>query len=308
MYRSLMRHSPGCRLYIFAFDDLALHTLRSLDLTGVTVISLDDFETDELRAVKRTRTMQEYCWTCTPYVITHVLDRFREPECTYIDADLFFYGDPGSLLGELGDHSVLITPHWYTPSYDSSQKYGIYCVQFVTFRDTEQGRAVLNWWRAACHDWCYSRIEEGKFGDQKYLDDWPERFTGVRVAAHRGGGVAPWNVQQYSISNTYGQLTITMDSAVYPLVFYHYHYVRFYRNGIIDLGPFDLPKNSLELLYRPYLKTLHLLEKEVIQLDKSLKSVHQTTPYSGFLPSAKYLIRRAFFNKNFLTPNRLSNG
>lgn len=305
MYRSLVKHSPGCRLYIFAFDDLALHTLRALDLAGVTVISLDDFETDELRTVKRIRTIQEYCWTCTPYVVTHVLDCFREPACTYIDADLFFYGDPGALLCDLVDYSVLITPHWYTSRYDVSRKYGIYCVQFITFRDTKQGRAVLDWWRAACHDWCYSRIEGGKFGDQKYLDDWPERFPGVRVLTHRGGGVAPWNVQQYSISNTYDQLTITIDDAIYPIVFYHYHYVRFYRNGVIDLGPFDLPQDALEILYRPYINTLQLLTNEVVQIDKSFESVDRTTPYSGYLPSAKYLIRRALFSKNLLIPKML---
>ncbi|MFN3270416.1 MAG: hypothetical protein ACK42G_07510, partial [Candidatus Kapaibacteriota bacterium] len=37
--------------------------------------------------------------------------------------------------------------------------------------------------------------------DQLYLDDWTERFKGVHVMKHLGGGLAAWNVQQYEFKN-----------------------------------------------------------------------------------------------------------
>ncbi len=301
MARSLSRCAPGARLYIFAFDDLALRTLRSLELAGVTVISLHEFETTELRTIKDTRTKQEYCWTCTPYVIAHVLDRLGEDVCVYIDADLYFYEDPVALLEELDGHSVLITPHWYAPRYNVAEKFGVYCVQFVAFRNTAAGRATLEWWRAACRDWCYNRREDGKFGDQKYLDDWPERFEGVRVLSHRGGGVAPWNVQQYSIEAADGQLAIAFEAKSYPIVFYHYHHVRFYRSGVVDLGVFELPPRVLELLYRPYISALGRVKQELIAVDPSFATVDLANPYSTIMSGVKYVARRLIGHRNFST-------
>lgn len=79
-------------------------------------------------------------------------------------------------------------------------------MQFVTFKNNEQGRTVLEWWRNACLEWCYARYENGRFGDQKYLDDWPYLFEGVFVSQNLGGGVAPWNMQQYQFEQENGMI------------------------------------------------------------------------------------------------------
>jgi hypothetical protein len=155
-------------------------------------VSLASFESSELLRVKPGRTKGEYCWTCTSHAIRYVLDTFSLPEVTYLDADLFFYAPPSILLDELdrSGASVLITPHRYTRRYDISRRSGIYCVQFTTFRADERGLRALDWWCERCLEWCHARVENGKFGDQKYLDDWPTRFPGVHVLEHLGG-VAP---------------------------------------------------------------------------------------------------------------------
>lgn len=189
MYDSLKRHCSNFHLYIIAFDDKAYDILTKLALENITVISLKNFETEQLLAVKPTRTRAEYCWTCTPSTIRYIFDTFKVENCTYIDADLYFYNSPKILFDEMAEKSVLITEHRFTPKYDRSKISGKYCVQFMMFKNNQYGLKVLNWWIDACLDWCYDKYEDGKFGDQKYLDDWITRFKGiVHELQNLGGG------------------------------------------------------------------------------------------------------------------------
>ncbi len=245
MYESLKRHSDPFRLFIFAFDDRSYALLSKLQLDYVTIISLHEFEDEELRAIKDSRSAGEYCWTCTPSTIKYCIEYYKLDSCTYLDADLYFFSNPSVLIEEMGDNSVLITEHRYTPIYDQSATSGIYCVQFMTFKNNANGMKVLNWWRNACNNWCYARFEDGKFGDQKYLDDWTTRFDGIHVLQNLGGGVAPWNIQQYDL----------YDSN-FKLIFYHFHNLKFLMNNKIELGNYRLDKHNLKLLYTPYLQEL----------------------------------------------------
>lgn len=254
MCRSLAQTGEQFMLYAVCFDERAHRVLAKLNLPEVVAIPLEAFETDQLRAVRSQRTPREYCWTCTPHVIRFVLDKWNLSQLTYLDADLRFYDKPSLLLAEMArvQASVLITPHRYTPEYDQSATSGIYCVQFVTFNRDSRGLEALAWWQLRCLEWCFARFEGGKFGDQKYLDDWPQRFEGVHVLEQVGGGVAPWNVQQYRLS--VGSKQVQVGDA--PLVFYHFHGYRYYSNGVHDFGSYRLSVDVVDLLYRPYAQEL----------------------------------------------------
>lgn len=266
MYDSLERSGADFHLYIFAFDDTCYSILKRLSLKKATIISLKEFEDEDLLRVKPDRSRAEYCWTSTPSTIKYVIDHFNVPECTYIDADLYFYKDPKMLLGEMGEKSVLLTLHRYPPRFNRSIKSGMYCVQFITFKNNPDGLKALHWWRNACIDWCYNRYEDGKFGDQKYLDDWTERFNGVHVLEHLGGGLASWNVEQWPFKSRKGNDIRFYDPVggkEFETVFYHFHHVRFFKGDIVDLGWRHPTMPVVKNLYTPYIIELRKKEADI---------------------------------------------
>ena len=258
MYESLKKNSDDFHLYIFPFDDRSLNLLKKLDLESVTIISLKEFEDNDLLKVKNDRTKTEYCWTCTPSIIKYCIEKYQLYNCTYLDADLYFFSKPSVLIEEMGNKSVLITEHRYTKEYDQSATSGIYCVQFMTFINDANSMKVLDLWRNACNKWCYARFENGKFGDQKYLDNWTKQFVGIHELKHLGGGVAPWNIQQYKL-----------EKKPFELIFYHFHSFKYLPNDKVDLGNYKLRKTDLLMLYKPYLLHLEKIKIEILNVDDS---------------------------------------
>jgi hypothetical protein len=267
MYGSLKKHCGDFRLYVFPFDEMTNDLLKQLKLENVVVIPLSDFENEELLRVKPLRTKVEYCWTAPPSMIYYVLENYHEPHCTYLDADVYFYNDPTVLIEEMGHSSIMLSEHRFTPGHDTSALFGKFCVQLISFKNDTNGLKALTWWKDACIDWCYDRIEDGKFADQKYLDEMSTRFEGVHILQHKGGGIAPWNVQQYTFNADGGTLMgIERSTGIrFPVIFYHFHYVRFFPDATIDIGDYRLSSQVVELLYKPYLVNLENIKSDLKQ-------------------------------------------
>jgi len=264
MYESLRSHCEDFNLFILAFNDITYNILTDLSLPNTVIIKLSDFEDDTLLSIKNQRSIAEYCWTCTPSLLYYCIQNYNLPHCTYIDADLYFYSNPNILFDELNNKSVSLSPHWYTSVYDKSSLTGIYCVQYVTFKNDNNGIEALKWWKTSCNNWCYARFEDGKFGDQKYLDDWPSRFTNVHIQKNKGGGFAPWNIQQYKPIKIDNFIFFNKyDKYSYKLIFYHFHDIRFREDNKIDLGNYFLPNWALKYLYFPYIKHLFKIESQL---------------------------------------------
>ncbi len=273
MYESLMRHCKDFHLYVYAFDDRCYSYFKSGTFKNLTVISLKEFENKELLRIKPGRTAAEYCWTCSASTIHHAITHYNLPNCTYIDADMLFYSDPGVLVDEMGNNSVLITAHRYSPAYDQSAVSGKFCVQFVTFKNTEKGMEVLNWWKDACIEWCYARVEDGKFGDQKYLEEFETRFGGVHELRHLGGGLAPWNIQQYRFRNEHGMIigTEIASGKNFEAVFFHFHGLKFFDNSIVSYTGelYAVNKQVQDIFYKPYISLLNEARQRIRKWDTS---------------------------------------
>jgi hypothetical protein len=282
LHRSLLRHCPDFHLTAFCFDDEARRVIEALELPHLSTVGLDELEAfdADLLSVKPDRSPVEYLWTSTPSLPLYMFAARPElKETTYLDADLMFFSSPEPLFEEMGNASVLITPHRFSPELAHHAISGVYNVQFLTFRRDERGLEALNWWHDRCIEWCYYRLEDGKFGDQKYLDDWPQRFDGVHVPHHKGGGLAPWNITQYDVRGRAGQVFVDDD----PLVFFHYHRVRLLLSGGYDWRPpgYFISAANKRLIYEPYLESLEEAKQTVWSIDPTFTSGLQPTPRLG---------------------------
>ena len=258
MHRSLLRHyGDRFRLTAFCFDEESYELLGRMDMPQLDLVRLEELEAfdAELLAVKSDRTDAEYCWTSTPALSLYMFAKRPQIDMiTYLDADLMFFRDAETLFEEMGDDSIAITPHRFSPEYMHQIEHGVYCVQWVTFRRDERGLEALQWWHDRCIEWCYYRLEDGKLGDQKYLDDWPERFAGVCSIDNKGGGLAPWNIAQYRLEKRGDSVLVDEDE----LVFFHYHRVKVGNNGRHDWRPpgYEITPRQRRIVYDPYVREL----------------------------------------------------
>jgi hypothetical protein len=251
LHMSMERHAGSYTLWMLCVDDAVHDVLQRLDLPSVRLLRLSELEVAELKRVRPTRTIGEYCWTMTSFALRFVFEADATAlRVTYLDADLWFRRNPAPIFRDFDSSRkhVLITDHAYAPEYDQSETSGQYCVQFMTFT-REGGEPVRKWWQDRCIEWCYARYEDGKFGDQKYLDDWPERFPEqVHVLSDMELILAPWNATRFP----YGQA-----------VCWHFHDLRIeigpsrkeYR---VHCGAYPLPPTTIRYVYQEYLKDLHV--------------------------------------------------
>lgn len=274
LYRSLERVADDFKLYIYAFDKKAFDVLGDMNLEHAVILSNEDLENAYpiLKKLKQERSKAEYCWTCTPVSIEYILDSFHEDNCTYVDSDLYFFADPKVLLDEIkaADANVVITPHRFSDSLKDKRlqdRSGKYCVEFNYFDNSENAREALSWWKERCFEWCYHIYEKDRMGDQKYLMKFPQLFKGVHELQNIGGGVAPWNLAQYEYTGKSDDLAPVLreksTGKEFPIVFYHFQSMRYINHNYIIIRSETHSKKTKDIIYRPYLKEIESIRKEL---------------------------------------------
>lgn len=229
LYESLNQVTKSYMLYILAMDSECEYILKDLHLKNVVVISLEEFEDEDMKHARTNRSHTEYCWTCSSAFIYYLINKLGLDNCTYIDADMMFYSSPNLLIDEIKNNggSIGIMEHDYPDNIEGHHFYkssGRFCVEFNTFFANDNGLQALSWWKQQCLNGCKQNSDGKVFGDQLYLQDWPTRFEGVYVHRNRGAGMAPWNIMKYNYVGE--KKVIYMKKESVHVIFYHFHGVK----------------------------------------------------------------------------------
>ena len=292
-------------------DDDSYSLLLKIDIPEVIAISLIEFEKGdgELAAAKKNRSRIEYYFTCTPKLPLYILDHNPDVHLiTYLDSDIYFFSDLEPIYEEINRSSVAIIAHRFPQHLKRLLKYGKYNVGWITFRRDEYGLACLSWWRDRCYEWCYDRVEETRYADQKYLDYWPELFPGVKVIQHKGVNIAPWNVMNYKIDLCDSNVCIDGQ----PLIFYHFQGVKKIVGTMYDAGVGNyktkLSKTLRSLIYEPYISILQSIEKEILEVEgfKAIRtnSIRQKSFLSSLIRNIRSLLRFVIPGNYIIVANR----
>ena len=274
LHASMCRHAGPFLLWVLCMDEEVKTTLDALTIPSLKTVKLGDVETQKLLAIKGGRNRAEYCWTLTPFTPKMVFDRDPQAErVTYVDADMYLLKSPDPIFDEFraSGKAVMITDHAYDAEYDASATSGQYCVQFMTFVRGSSER-VRQWWEDRCVEWCFDRVEEGKLGDQKYLDDWPTRFPEyVHVLSQIDVLLAPWNARRFPYSRA---------------IAWHFQGFRLLgRSRALLHRGYSVPDIVDQMVYAPYMQELRNI---LCTLDKPIV---QNLTRRGFVLRAKYMAR-----------------
>jgi hypothetical protein len=85
-------------------DQITHDVLFKMQLKNIRLIRLEDLEDDELRRVKPTRNLGEYCWTLSSSLPLFIFKtQPNVDQVAYLDSDLYFYSPIQPIYDELGN-------------------------------------------------------------------------------------------------------------------------------------------------------------------------------------------------------------
>ncbi len=286
LYQSLTSNCAAFHLFVLCLDEETFDSLKDLDLPHTTAIRLESLEeaVPQLPLLKPQRSKVEYYYSCGPSFILYLLNNFSEIDLiNYVDADLYFFADPTPLFQELSDSSVGIIDHRYPRRIENLKRFGTYNVGWVSFRRDDSGLACLRWWAEECIKWCYDRVEDNRFADQKYLEEFAVRFEGVHVIEHKGANLAPWNVASYHISEEQGRVCVDDE----PLIFFHFHGFKVISPWLFDtnLGWYHASLSPIirRKVFGPYIQELRRLSPKPSPANGLRNSSRNQSRGFGFL-------------------------
>jgi hypothetical protein len=255
LYRSLSHNVKAMKfkMFILCIDEEVYYILQKMNLINTTLVHLSEIEEKDMFRLQRERRMNEFCWTLKPIFLQYILNKYLEiNRVTYLDADLCFFSDPAVIFTEEPYADILLTTHDFDDHFQHAENdCGRYNSGFISFKRGHNSEHCLKWWKENCTIWCYDRIENGRFGDQKYLDWIPEIFSGVSEIRTSGVNIAPWNQMKYRFSIQKGMVHVNDN----PLIFYHFCGLRIINNTQVVLTLEDT--RLIPAIHEPYFNILN---------------------------------------------------
>lgn len=190
------------------------------------IIQLDDNIVPDFTDLTKKYQLVELCTSVKPSIFKYIIKKYQEDIFVYLDPDLFFFKNFDSAINELGEASILITPHVITPQLIDSDpqertflNYGLYNLGFIMIRKNDIARSFLDWWEERTLNLCFDNPADGLFVDQLWINFVPIYYNQVIISKNSGLNVAYWNLNERKISKIGSDLLVNDQT---DLIFFHF--------------------------------------------------------------------------------------
>jgi len=195
---------------------------------GYRIVNVQDIGIGHLDEMTRQYNISELSCALKSYFCDYFIR--TEPnasEILYLDSDLYVYSPLKEIEQLHQQYDILLTPHLIRPMhFDGKQPdevaylaTGTYNGGFFSFKVNDNSKAFIKWWCERMRYYCYYKLEEGLFVDQKWMNLIPVFFDKVWIIKHAGYNVSYWNLHERNITQRGNEFFVNDE---YPLVFFHY--------------------------------------------------------------------------------------
>jgi hypothetical protein len=262
MIKSIRAFDSEIELAVICYDILSMRYCDSISKQYNLIVYFDkDIPIQGLSTeVILNRSRAEYIWGRKSEIACFLLETHKVSFICYVDADIYFFQPPSKILDKQHQFDMSFLSHdfvKYENNFVSSHIAGHWSAQWVFFKNSSLGKVYSKMWSSMCGFWCGENPEDGRYGDQKYLEYF-QANEGV-FGIEKSGGCGPWNVNQYAFDD---------------IIFYHFHGFRLLpRSNYFQIGPYRIAIEHIQRIYWPYLSELISLNNELNNIGiKSLDS------------------------------------
>jgi hypothetical protein len=257
-------------IWVLALDVETFRKLTVLNLDSVKVTFLFDNQAlnSQFNIFRNSRNLSESIFSIKPHWIAFVLDLVaKDTVVFYIDSDSFFFRRLPYTRDSV-DFSIFLSPHYFSPNNEATNRVGRYNAGFVGFRKTTIGMLAVNKWKKLCDEWCFAYASGERYADQKYLDNIAKSYAEQIMELPLGINVGNWSFDE-GRHVTVNRESINIDGC--ELISFHFHSLQISllmtHCDIERYGPLKDCFQIMKHIYHPYLS---LLSQSRVELDISV--------------------------------------
>lgn len=249
---------PEIKFHLMLSDEIP-GWLELKDEPFDSIIQIKDLGIENWESWMFKHDVVEMCTAVKPFAFLKIMNTYNPSSVFYFDPDVVIFSRFDQMIADLKKHSAILTPHVCSPETLESAvvdneisclKHGINNLGFLAANSHGQGRALIEWWAARLHKFCYDDIPRGLFTDQRWMDFAHVFFKDVKIDKGPEYNVATWNYTTRKISGNM-QDGVLVDNR--PLCFHHFSG---FTNGAAQMmqGKYADGLKVIEELYNWYRK------------------------------------------------------